>query len=279
MNNTQLSSHEIPKYIGFQSLLNQARILDSLKKLRPHYMIESDIIPISKTIVEHSRLFVFQENVITSTVEYIPEEPGSLDLPFDSCTFQLGSGKPLWVLRIEGSESSYCHLEPFWLNVRELKPLEYEFVFSGMSIVDGKHNEPFFIKITKETSKLPEEAYSSFYLNLVEITRKCLGLLRKKETVMGLGQRQPKSEFNVSTAIRPSRIIYISDKNYQSSYLNSFQKINWSTAWEVRGHWRRTEGLGKNREGTYCVDGFTWVIPHLKGDKNSTPINQIRVVK
>lgn len=42
--------------------------------------------------------------------------------------------------------------------------------------------------------------------------------------------------------------------------------VSWSHAFDVRGHWRRIDGLGKDRSGEYCVNGFTWVRPHVKKD-------------
>lgn len=40
----------------------------------------------------------------------------------------------------------------------------------------------------------------------------------------------------------------------------------WTHSWEVSGHWRTVKGIGKNREGSYVVPGFTWVVPCIKGE-------------
>lgn len=46
--------------------------------------------------------------------------------------------------------------------------------------------------------------------------------------------------------------------------------IEWESSWFVRGHWRRKfGGIGKSRSGAYTVDGYTWVVPHKKGNKNA----------
>jgi len=41
--------------------------------------------------------------------------------------------------------------------------------------------------------------------------------------------------------------------------------VNWSHRWEVSGHWRLCEGLGKDQFGDRSIQGFTWVNAHEKG--------------
>jgi len=43
------------------------------------------------------------------------------------------------------------------------------------------------------------------------------------------------------------------------------REIEWTYSWEVRGHWRRLKGVGKNRTGQKNVPGWTWVKSHTKG--------------
>jgi hypothetical protein len=50
--------------------------------------------------------------------------------------------------------------------------------------------------------------------------------------------------------------------------------VDWSHRWEVRGHWRRVKGVGKDRAGDYSVVGHTWVRDFVKG-----PADQPLVVK
>lgn len=53
-------------------------------------------------------------------------------------------------------------------------------------------------------------------------------------------------------------------KNYPPPLLSSH--IEWTVAWWVRGHWRKIDGVGKDRYGAYVTYGFTWVTEHLRGD-------------
>jgi hypothetical protein len=41
--------------------------------------------------------------------------------------------------------------------------------------------------------------------------------------------------------------------------------VDWSHQWEIRGHWRVCETIGKDRDGIYQVEGYTWVKNHIKG--------------
>jgi len=53
--------------------------------------------------------------------------------------------------------------------------------------------------------------------------------------------------------------------------------IDWSHRWEVRGHWRRVHGIGKDRTGAYVVTGFTWVKNFTKGPHDKPLVIKTRV--
>lgn len=52
---------------------------------------------------------------------------------------------------------------------------------------------------------------------------------------------------------------------------------DWKHSWECVGHWRKLNGIGKDRNGEYNQMGRTWVLPHIKGDGEL--IKKTRVVK
>lgn len=54
--------------------------------------------------------------------------------------------------------------------------------------------------------------------------------------------------------------------------------INWSHRWEVRGHWRKVAGLGKDRAGEYVVPHFTWVKEFEKGPLDKQLVVKTRVL-
>lgn len=56
-------------------------------------------------------------------------------------------------------------------------------------------------------------------------------------------------------------------------------EIDWSHRWEVMGHWRKVDTIGKDRGGDYCVEGFTWVKEHIRGPEEMPLVKKPRVVK
>jgi hypothetical protein len=74
------------------------------------------------------------------------------------------------------------------------------------------------------------------------------------------------------------RLIHVRPKSQITETSLSGRSIEWSHRWFVRGHWRKTNGLGKDREGSYCVEGYTWVSEHEKGPDHLPTIKKVRVV-
>jgi hypothetical protein len=64
---------------------------------------------------------------------------------------------------------------------------------------------------------------------------------------------------------RIRKIIYVVSKKSRGLPIDGIsQQVDWSHRWLVRGHWRSIAGLGKDRDGNYCIAGFTWVTEHEK---------------
>jgi hypothetical protein len=55
-------------------------------------------------------------------------------------------------------------------------------------------------------------------------------------------------------------------------------QIDWSHRWEVRGHWRKVDGIGKDPEGMYIVEGWTWVNDFVKGPEELPIVKKLRLV-
>ena len=78
--------------------------------------------------------------------------------------------------------------------------------------------------------------------------------------------------------IKVQRPIYIYvDKNMTPALTkkeSQERKIERQNSWQVRGHWRRLDDSkkrGKNAQGEYVVEGFTWVKSHVCGNINMVP--------
>jgi hypothetical protein len=67
-------------------------------------------------------------------------------------------------------------------------------------------------------------------------------------------------------------------KNDLANHIGTQKEIDWSHRWDVMGHWRKIAGIGKDRNGSYTIKGYTWVIPHTKGPEEKPLIRKTRVV-
>ncbi len=77
---------------------------------------------------------------------------------------------------------------------------------------------------------------------------------------------------------RIRRVIHIAPKKLRNKISGvSNKKIDWSHSWSVRGHWRKINGIGKDRNNKESVVGYTWVNSHVKG--NGELVKKTRIVK
>lgn len=71
--------------------------------------------------------------------------------------------------------------------------------------------------------------------------------------------------------IKNRPIYYILDRDTYSKgtyKIDPISKLEYSYAFKVRGHWRRIQqgSLGKDRNGVYNTQGYTWVVDYIKGE-------------
>ena len=102
-------------------------------------------------------------------------------------------------------------------------------------------------------------------------------MLSEKDTYKAKFKRTPKM---MSGGYRFLDITYVSKKKQLPKDIQGFTmgRVNWSHSFSVCGHWRRTKGIGKDRQGVRCVDKYTWVVPHEK-ITHLNKVNKLRVVK
>ena len=77
---------------------------------------------------------------------------------------------------------------------------------------------------------------------------------------------------------RINRVIHVAPKK-DAGYSSLTREIDWSHRFAVRGHWRKLDGVGKDRAGDYCVSGFTWVSEHIRGPEHLPFIKKTRIVE
>ncbi len=77
------------------------------------------------------------------------------------------------------------------------------------------------------------------------------------------------------------KVVYVfpGGKKSKEQAEKRFVSIDWSHQWAVRGHWRKINGIGKDRAGSYCMANFTWVEEHVKGPEDKPLIQKTRIIK
>jgi len=223
------------------------------------------------------------ESLIKEPEDILAEEwhiDGVLNLPFqttwiecagDHNLFHFSNGKEEWgcvyLCAHEKSPGNYIFLTA----IQNLKAATKESI-SQMNIQDAiAYASMEFLIIEKGDD-------SKFYELLFKCTNKVINSIQKSDVgtiSYGGSVRIRTSKGKERKKIR-NVVVCGKKKDIESVAREQFSKeVNWSHQWEVRGHWRRCDTIGKDREGKYCVEGFTWIKNHLKGE--GTFIKKVRV--
>lgn len=244
----------------------------------------------SKALPEFARdnnVFVFSptKNVEEKHIDKIfSEDIEKIDAPFNVFSIELSENTP--ITSSEGShmvETGYNIL--IWcILVVEVQPKEYIlFELIEMKELFGVGKSSFHVFQQYLNANEGWEKYNEqetvkdnllplikVYLDRIATEKSGLQSVREKFKV-GIGKH--KSYHTVK------KVIHITPEKYITAYTESIKKeINWSHRWSVRGHWRTCKGIGKDREGNYCVENFTWVKSHTKGPEDLPVIKKQRVV-
>ena len=180
---------------------------------------------------------------------------------------------------------------PFKIFSMENLESDYPLVISNDTLNDTPHKIPCIIAI--ETSpcvfkfiahiiyERGEEMVCIFDAGFEAIFRNKLEALSKQQSgVVTYGQKIRHLSSKNKTNIR--KLIFVSNKKvkyFARPGEKAKRDIDYSHRWLVRGHWRAITGLGKDREGNYCVKDFTWVVAHAKGPEDKPIIKKVRLVK
>lgn len=229
--------------------------------------------------------FVFPDN---SAFECLSElelpEDGILASPFPFFSIEVEGGKNLHGdigNAIELDEEGWDNCGPTLLVVRELLPGEYDIYgfFKQDALItklqlDGIGLNQVLQAIGKigcypyQTQHLEKEGrfyhnqYAigmvNHYLSLMATSDKALFTPKGSRVKLGSG----KGKY----IYKPKDVVYVGKKSKKSVATQRGDRLNWDHSWTVMGHWRRVKGMGKDRKGERVVEGYTWVVPHVKGD-------------
>lgn len=244
---------------------------------------QHDLDTLQKSILE-ANLFVFEtsddrtfnelnqldaKKVDTMSLSTVAQEKLSHALPFQVCFFESYNSeknRPVEIFqKYEEPSGEVTEVHILGHLVRETAPNTY---IQYILMMDPKSTLPI-ISIFDENS-----------LDVGGVNK-----LLERLNSMQLGSDPVREKIKIGKKgardyIRIHRIVRVCPKSdIQHTRSLSGGEINWSHRWLVRGHWRKTEGLGKDRTGDYCIPGHTWVTEHEKGPEELPLIQKTRVVE
>lgn len=238
---------------------------------------------ISKDDVEayfRARPFVFFPKCLPDKMDYSKGKELILDLPFKECFFEIYghtisnagtfSGSDYHRLGINDLVGANIDVDICGIFVQEIRPGKYDFtnLFRTSSVHEGLNKVLFFLN--KNNGNEASKSYVKTFLDV--LTKENRGLIKYNH--------YEKIKFNGEKfQTRIKDVICVGRKQDQKEESRAFNiKIDWTHRWEVSGHWRKISGIGKDREGNYCIEGFTWIIEHERGPEDKVLIKKTRII-
>jgi hypothetical protein len=207
---------------------------------------------------------------------YAPDElygnkPESYDLPFDYITVLSKGERQVSLLNIR-------QVAPLRMNLNFSVIIEDKKLYSSGNITISIEDDRIIWNVLDSSGEINEDPVAEGLATLVNE-----GLARLNYFVNTMHDKKfiqgtRKYSYKVAKKKYETRnITYITNKKYISD-VKGFRDIEWTHCFSVCGHWRKVSGIGKNRVGEYCIDGFTWVKP-CKKNKHLVEIEKLRVIK
>lgn len=198
-----------------------------------------------------------------------PEDvPVLLDLPFQTVTIEVTDDSEFSFGPVEYKKQGVAVL----LFAHEISPGDYVFGFVQQHL-DPQGEVSF-------GSGIVESWNQDWHLYIRSLWAATLYGLKRMET----GTEVVDSRIVVKEGagdkglIRINRIVHVhpkKDENLKGIYGGP---LDWTHRWEVSGHWRKIEGIGKDRAGAYVVAGATWVNPHVRGPEHTPLVKKTRLI-
>ena len=169
---------------------------------------------------------------------------------------------------------------PFTLNI-DLKQLiiGYQDLLNVVNDLTRKTGNNLSYLKPNEVTELINIQFTDVY-QIVSLALQTINSVKEYVTLVDQGKSDYYS-FKGKPTIKKDRIIYylIEKKIYKNGQYNiqPRTRLEYSHAFSVRGHWRRFDGIGKDRQGNRKVQGFTWVKDFIKGEGEL--IKKVRLYK
>lgn len=194
--------------------------------------------------------------------------------PFETCWFQLPENPNATKLDdvvLRGLVDSSSQEEVYALFIHELSPHNYLF---AMLLRDIHRAKSIRLRIGRCSPEEDSPMWNAIVAWLQPFGRKSrFGVQRSHEKVKY--KQGGENKF-----LRIKRIVYVYPHRETPDHKRtaSERRLEFSHRFQVRGHWRKIAGIGKNRADEYVVSGYTYVREHEKGPEHMPVIKKTRVV-
>jgi hypothetical protein len=204
---------------------------------------------------------VFMPTGITESIEHRYSDNShelaetTLDAPFPIFSIEMLDG-PITV----GDICVWCII------AAEMEPKK----FSVLNLCSDLGRKNFNVAMSQATTPIMDEL-----LKRLNSQKQAVGTEITRSNAIKLNTDGVKQSFRIR------KIVHVVPKKQTEEYeTTANRQIDWSHRWWVRGHWRSIKmGLGKNRNGDYCIANYTWVSEHEKGPEEAPLISKTRLVK
>jgi len=212
---------------------------------------------------KESEIFVFSEkNEETRALEVIMLD-NELDAPFKCFSIEMLNG-PLTSPRRDPND----------LSLKDEPPVYIDCIFC-FETEDPKKFRTFALSRFENSSN-----YVILEADLHAHVKEFIKRINTEEIGTEFVKKRIKTGTGVNSGFNIRRIVHVTPKKNREKYTQEIKKeIDWSHRWMVRGHWRKTDGIGKDRAGAYVIKGFTWVTEHDKGPDGKPLIKKTRIVE
>lgn len=163
--------------------------------------------------------------------------------------------------------------------ILEISPRTYLKFQHMIQVRRGREvGEKIFMTTVKEDEDVERDDVADLRLYLGKLKDGYVGHENVDESVR-IASRTSSPKTDRKNFVHISKIIRVSPNKEIVRSIGS-REVDWSHRWMVRGHWRKHNGLGKNRSGEYSVSGYTWVVEHEKGPEGAPLVaDKVRLFK
>lgn len=147
---------------------------------------------------------------------------------------------------------------------------------------NGKQISPAYHDLKTFEFRSDKKAYSSLEKGIIQMIQEIISQINSKENL--IANETCRVKIRVGTGknkefIKIKNIVRIIPKKERDTARPIIGKnLDFTHRFEVRGHWRKVDGIGKDRQGNYNVKGFTWVVPFVKGPEEKPLVKKTRLL-